>query len=166
MKYSQETIEQVRSLANRPDTCAMGRPLVEREAAEVYLRTGIRIRLRQGRDEQPSKYNYRTGKYRSGTEKRFDEGTPPAVEYVGGYTGRVWIDLPNGKRKNPDFLAGGPEKVIEIMGDAIHMAKRTDAQVLIELYWRAGVECLVIWASWIYDDEQWVYELVRQFIMP
>ena len=96
-------------------------------------------------------------------ERWFDAATGPEVQFVGN--GALWLALPNGKRKNPDFKVRGQAQVIELFGDRWHKELRyTDPEALIEMFWRLGIECLVIWESQIQEDKERIPDLVKNFI--
>jgi hypothetical protein len=78
----------------------------------------------------------------SGFERLFESIKPDMfIKYVGDF--KLWIELPNGKPKNPDFIIEGTNKVIELHGDYWH--KGEDDSELIALYKQIGYNCLVIW---------------------
>ena len=78
----------------------------------------------------------------NGLERRFDEiKSDLFIKYVGDFS--LWIALPDGRVKNPDFILEGTNKVIEIHGDRWH--KGENEQELMDLYKQAGYDCLVIW---------------------
>jgi len=84
----------------------------------------------------------------SGFERLFETIKPDMfIKYVGDF--KLWIELPNGKPKNPDFIIEGTNKVIELHGDYWH--KGEDEKELIELYKKAGYDCLVIWENEMSD---------------
>lgn len=89
--------------------------------------------------------------------------TGDAVQFVGD--GIFWVQFSGRRRKNPDFVILGQDRVIEFLGDYWHRKfKQTDVERLIEMYWRAGIECLVIWESDFMKDRDQVLGLVRLFI--
>lgn len=101
----------------------------------------------------------------NGLEERFDNLTPDCIRFVGD--GSFWVELPNGKRKNPDFRVSGHDKVIELFGDRWHRELRyTDPFALIEMFWRIGIECLIIWESQMREDTAWVLANTLSFIGP
>ena len=96
----------------------------------------------------------------NGLERFFDGVTPDCVRYVGD--GSWWRRLPNGVNKNPDFKVTGQNKVIELFGDYWH--RSDNPFVLIELFHRIGVECLVVWENDLRRDPSGVVSLVEQFV--
>jgi hypothetical protein len=92
-------------------------------------------------------------------EKAFDGMTPDYVEFVGD--GELWVQLPSGRYKNPDFRVSGKRMVIEVFGDRYH--PRREAGEIIELYASAGYECLVVWEHEMRDLES-VLARVESFI--
>jgi hypothetical protein len=96
-------------------------------------------------------------------EQLFDQLTPNQVRFVGD--GGLWVALPNGKRKNPDFEVVDQRKVIELFGDRWHrVLNYTDPEALIQMFWRVGIECLVIWESQFHENRDGVIETVRDFL--
>lgn len=83
-------------------------------------------------------------------ERILNEQTPEYIDRTSG--GQFYINLPNGKIKNPDFIVrpvNKTKKVIEVFGRYWHRPE--EEQELIELYKQAGYDCLVIWEEEIYD---------------
>ena len=87
-------------------------------------------------------------------EKTFNEITPACIRYVGNSA--WWRKLNDGKHHNPDFKVTGQNKVIEIFGDYWH--RNDDPQKLIDLYAKAGLECLVFWEREVYENPEQVKE--------
>ena len=99
----------------------------------------------------------------NGLERWFDAATGSEVYFVGD--GSLWLTLPNGRRKNPDFKVLGQARVVELFGDRWHRELRyTDPEALIEMFWRLGIECLVLWESQIQEDKERIPDLVKDFI--
>ena len=92
-------------------------------------------------------------------EITFDKLTPDYVEFVGD--GGLWIKLPTGRYKNPDFVVSGERKLIELFGNRYH--RRSEEQEIVEKYSSVGYECLVIWEHEMRDLES-VFEKVAAFI--
>jgi len=120
------------------------------------------------------------GKYRSGSEEygdrllkyRRDAGTLPnnleryimeifpSLTYVGD--GKLWIRIDTGKRKCPDFILSGSNKLIEIWGDYWHEGQsREDAKDVFE---RAGYECLIVMQSEIQKDKEATMKRMNDFL--
>lgn len=122
----------------------------EHKRAELILKGAANYR----NPEYIAKINRRP----NGLESLFGSLAPDDVKYVGG--GDVWIQLPNGRSKNPDFLVG-EKKVIELYGDYWH--RDDDADEMVELYRQAGYDCLVIWES-EFNDLESVLDRVANFL--
>lgn len=89
--------------------------------------------------------------------------TPDIVIYTGDRL--FWVDLPNGRRRNPDFVVLGQRRVIELLGDYWHRGfVKTDVEKLIEMYWRAGLECLIVWEKDMKDNVKGTLEEISSFI--
>jgi hypothetical protein len=96
----------------------------------------------------------------NGFESLFERLKPDMfIKYVGDF--KLWITLPNGKSKNPDFIIEGTNKVIELHGDYWH--KGEDASELIKAYKDSGYDCLVIWENEM-SDIQSVMKRVSDFL--
>ena len=82
------------------------------------------------------------------------------------YTGKktFWIDLNDGRRRNPDFLVLPYEttrKVIEVAGSHWHTPEEMGQRV--REYQSVGVSCLVIWDHELKRDKKACLEMVRKF---
>lgn len=86
-------------------------------------------KLREGQQVSPNKF-----------ERGFLDLCPYGFRFVGD--GQLWLELPDGRRKNPDFIYG-ERHVVECHGDYWH--KGEDSDELIGLYSEIGYSCLVIW---------------------
>lgn len=96
----------------------------------------------------------------SGFERLFEQLKPDMfIKYVGDF--KLWIALPNGKQKNPDFIIEGTNKVIELHGDYWH--KGEDSSELVRLYKDVGYDCLVIWENEM-SDIKLVMKRVSDFL--
>lgn len=101
-----------------------------------------------------------TNRKPNGFESLFESLKPDLfIKYVGDF--KLWVTLPNGKSKNPDFIIEGTNKVIELHGDYWHMGENSDE--LIALYKDAGYDCLVIWENEM-SDIQSVMKRVSDFL--
>jgi len=83
-----------------------------------------------------SKFNKRP----TGLEKNIIEMDIPALEYTGN--GKFWITILN-KHLNPDFKVYEQKKVIEAWGYYWHKGQNPEDR--INLYKKAGFQCLVLW---------------------
>lgn len=123
----------MKEVMNTPEKLAE----LSQKSRDNYLDDEYLRKLYEGRKVCPNRF-----------EALFNILTDTDIEYVGD--GKLWIQLPNGKPKNPDFRAG-KRKVIELHGDYWH--KGEDETELIELYKEAGYDCLVIWEREMVDIE-------------
>lgn len=96
-------------------------------------------------------------------EAFFDAVSPDCVEYVGnGGFVKVWE---NGSRRNPDFIVkpiSETRRCVEIFGDFWH--RNDDPFKYIEMWRRAGYECLILWEFDVRNNLVGVLELLAQFI--
>jgi len=96
----------------------------------------------------------------NGLETFFDGITPDSIRYIGD--GSWWRLLPNGKYKNPDFKVTGRPQVIELFGSYWH--RDEDPFVIIEMFHRLGIECLVLWEHDIKRNAEVVLSQVVAFL--
>jgi hypothetical protein len=123
---------------------------LSQKSKDNYLKPEYLEKVRIGRNVKPNRL-----------ERIFDILKPDMfIKYVGDF--KLWITLPNGKSKNPDFIIEGTNKVIEIHGDYWHDGE--DERELIKLYKESGYECLVIWEGEMEDDIRDVMNRVMDFI--
>jgi very-short-patch-repair endonuclease len=109
--------------------------------------------------EKLLKYRRDAGNLPNKLEKHIAE-IFPSLTYVGD--GKLWIAIGNGKRKCPDFILSGSNKLIEIWGDYWHKGQsREDAKGVFE---QAGYECLIVMGSEIRKDKEATMKRMNNFL--
>lgn len=90
------------------------------------------------------------------------------LKYVGN--GKLWIELGNNKRKNPDFIVKNQNKIVELFGDYWHGEKKLGinpklhCKQVIKKYKDVGYDCLIIWEKEIKHNFNNVIKKINNFI--
>lgn len=141
-----------------PDKSKNIRAALKQEEYRKKQADDTRARWRD--DDYVKKMLSAIGRSPNNLERLFDAISPGKIRYTGD--GSWWRRLPNGKYKNPDFKVMGEDKVIEIYGDYWH--RKDDPLVVIEMFHRLGIECLVIYEHEIHEDLEGVLNRVSAFV--
>jgi hypothetical protein len=155
-----EVLKQKRKAGSQKARRMWRNPVYASKQHLAMLRSKDRKYIEMLRAEKPPGWSRRNPTY---GELLLNWLTTDLVEFVGD--GILWVDFRDARRKNPDFVVLGQNRVIEFLGDYWHKSfKQTDVERLIEMYWRVGIECLVIWGSDLISNRDAVIRLISRFI--
>ena len=85
----------------------------------------------------------------------------PSVEFTG--LGSRWVTFKNGKRKNPDFVVTGTNKVIEV-GDIYFWHTQDEIDRVVAQYNEIGIECLYLTNKQIAEDVESCKLALHKFV--
>lgn len=83
------------------------------------------------------------------------------VEFTG--LGKKWFAFKNGKKKNPDFIVKGTNKVIEV-GDVYFWHTLDEIASVKQSYSEIGIDCLYITNKDIEENEDFVISQIHKFV--
>lgn len=98
----------------------------------------------------------------NGAEQAFLAMFPDSIRFTGD--GELWLEMQDGRHRNPDFKVIDQKKVIEIFGSPFHKPHE-EAQAIAE-YQGIGWKCLVVWSKSLYSAKKraQLHPIVEQFI--